>query len=151
MSRLKIGQIGLGHEHASGQMQAMRNLPDVFEVVGVVEEPGARWSKPTDRAYQGIPFMTESELFALPGLQAVSVETNMPLLAETALRCADHGCTFTSTSRRRDDAPFRQLVEGCRAKGLALQMGYMYRGNPRCGSLAGVARRCSVRCSKSMW
>lgn len=131
MSRLKIGQIGLGHEHASGQMQAMRNLPDDFEVVGVVEEPGARWSKPTDRAYQGIPFMTEAELFAVPGLQAVSVETNMPLLAATALRCVESGLhVHLDKPGGETMPPFRAVVEGCRDRGLALQMGYMYRGNP---------------------
>ncbi len=131
MSRIRIGQIGIGHEHATGQMLALRNLPDVFKVVGVVEEPGAVWSRPSHKAYDGLPFMTEDELFAVPGLQAVAVETNMPLLAETALRCLERGLHIHLDKPGGEAMePFHKLVDGCRAKGLVLQMAYMYRNNP---------------------
>ena len=34
---LLCGQIGVAHAHASGKMQAMRNLPQEWKVIGVVE------------------------------------------------------------------------------------------------------------------
>ncbi len=129
MSRIKIGQIGIGHEHASGIMLALRNLPDEYEVVGVVPEPEPGW--PDARAYDGLPRMTETELLATPGLSAVAVETNMPLLAGTALRCVERGLHLHVDKPGGESmAPFATLVEACRARGLALQMGYMYRYNP---------------------
>jgi len=129
MSRIKIGQIGVGHEHASGIMLALRNLPNQYEVVGVVEEPDPGWPDP--RAYEGVPRLSEAELLATPGLRAVAVETNMPLLAETALRCADRGLHLHVDKPGGESlAPFIALADACRTRGLALQMGYMYRYNP---------------------
>lgn len=129
MSQIKIGQIGVGHEHASGIMRSLRGLPEVFEMVGVVEEPDPGWFD--QKAYDGVPRMTEEELFAVPGLQAVAVETNMPLLAETAIRCMEHGFHLHVDKPGGESfAPFQQLIEGCRAKGLGIQLGYMYRNNP---------------------
>ncbi|NUP99695.1 MAG: Gfo/Idh/MocA family oxidoreductase [Armatimonadetes bacterium] len=131
MSRIRIGQIGIGHEHASGIMAALRRLPEIFEVVGVVEEPNPRWSQRGDRAYQGLPWLTEDELFGIPNLAAVAVETNMPQAVAAAQRCAARGLHIHLDKPGGETMePFRQLVEACRAQGLALQLGYMYRTNP---------------------
>ncbi|MCP4512986.1 MAG: gfo/Idh/MocA family oxidoreductase, partial [Fuerstiella sp.] len=35
--KIKVGQIGTKHAHASGKMATFRRFPDLFEVVGVVE------------------------------------------------------------------------------------------------------------------
>ena len=35
--RIKIGQIGAGHEHASAKTATIRKLSDHYEVVGIVE------------------------------------------------------------------------------------------------------------------
>ena len=43
--RLRIGQIGTKHAHASGKMQTIRGLSDLFDVVGVVESDEARWTE----------------------------------------------------------------------------------------------------------
>jgi hypothetical protein len=31
MKKIKIGQIGIGHNHGEGKMKAVRTFPDVFE------------------------------------------------------------------------------------------------------------------------
>ncbi len=129
MNRIKIGQIGVGHEHASGKMDALRNLPEFYEVVGVVEEANPGWR--SDRAYEGVPRMTEEQLLDTPGLQAVAVETNMPELAETAIRCMERGLHMHLDKPGGETLePFARLLDGCRARGLAIQLGYMYRTNP---------------------
>lgn len=129
MNRIKIGQIGVGHEHASGIMQALRALPDYFEVVGVVEEASPVWRD--DRAYVGIQRLTEAQLFDTPGLEAVAVETNMPDLVPTAIQCMERGLHIHLDKPGGETfEPFRRLVDGCAAKGLVLQLGYMYRNNP---------------------
>ena len=129
MKPIRIGQIGIGHAHAGAIMKALRNLPEHYQVVGYVEEPEPGWPDP--RAYEGLPRMTEAELFAVPGLEACAVETNMPLLAETSVRCMEQGLHLHLDKPGGEAMePFRTLVEGCRAKGLAIQLGYMYRNNP---------------------
>ena len=41
MKKIKIGQIGIGHNHGEGKMKAVRTFPDVFDVVGVAETDAA--------------------------------------------------------------------------------------------------------------
>ena len=35
--RIRIGQIGLAHPHASGKLNAIQSLPETYDLVGVVE------------------------------------------------------------------------------------------------------------------
>ena len=77
MKKIKIGQIGIGHNHGSEKMRALRAHPEVFEVVGVTEpDPGWREKRGNLDVYQGLPFLTEEELYSIPGLEAVAVETD---------------------------------------------------------------------------
>lgn len=58
--RIKIGQIGTGHEHASGKMSTLRKLSDHYEVVGIAESnPVLRKKGENDPVYQGLTWMTE--------------------------------------------------------------------------------------------
>ena len=34
---IRIGQIGLAHPHSLGKLNAIRSLPDAYDLVGVVE------------------------------------------------------------------------------------------------------------------
>lgn len=132
MKPIRIGQIGVGHEHASAKMETLRRLSARYEVVGVVEEEHPRWH--SAGAYEGVERMTEEQLLDTPGLQAVAVETNMPELVPTALRCMERGLHMHLDKPGGEALePFRRLVDGCRARSLALQLGYMYRTNPAIG------------------
>ena len=63
MKKIRIGQIGIGHNHASEKMSALRRLTDCYEVVGVVEPDEQWWEKRGNfKDYQGIPRLTEEEL-----------------------------------------------------------------------------------------
>jgi predicted dehydrogenase len=133
MNRIKIGQIGIGHEHASGKMAALRQLPEFYEVVGISEEKDTEWrhSQRTHKAYDGLKWMTEEELLNTSGLRAVAVETNMPDLAPTATRCMERGQHMHMDKPGGETLePFLQLIAGCKARKLAIQLGYMYRSNP---------------------
>lgn len=129
MKPIRIGQIGVGHEHASGKMEALLRLSHYYEVVGVVEEQNPRWRSRT--AYEGVNLMSEDELLSTPGLEAVAVETNMPELVSTATRCMQRGLHMHLDKPGGEALePFRRLIDGCRARSLAIQLGYMYRTNP---------------------
>src|SRR5438552_12292485 len=84
--RIKIGQIGVGHAHAS-KLSVYRRSPD-YEVIGVVE-PDAELRKraETQEVYKGVKWLTREQLLDTPGLQAVLVETRVGDLLTTAEAC----------------------------------------------------------------
>jgi predicted dehydrogenase len=129
---IRIGQIGIGHNHASEKMGALRRLSDRYEVVGVVEEdPAWRAKRAQLPEYQGLTWLTEAELFAVPGLEAVAVETDGPELLPTARRCVEHNLHIHMDKPGGETLePFRQLLDEYKRRNLAIQLGYMYRNNP---------------------
>ncbi|MEM1058149.1 MAG: Gfo/Idh/MocA family oxidoreductase [Verrucomicrobiota bacterium] len=134
MNRIKIGQIGICHEHAGAKMDALRRLPEVFEIVGVVDDratSAARFAGDDVTPYDGLTWMTEEQLRQVPGLQAVTVETPNDDLVSTALRCLELGLPMHLDKPGGEDlALFRRLLAGCSERQLPLQMGYMFRHNP---------------------
>ena len=127
---IRIGQIGTGHAHAS-KLSVYRASPD-YEVVGIVE-PDADLRRTAERqaAFQGLRWMTQEELLNQPGLQAVLVETEVRHSLAAAAACVNAGCHVHLDKPAGESlADFKTLLENSTAKGLLLQMGYMYRYNP---------------------
>ncbi len=130
-SKIKIGQIGVGHAHAKGKIKAYRNSSD-FEVVGVVE-PDKELRKDAEKSevYQGLPWMTQEELFNTPGLKAVAVETEVENLLDAAETCVKAGMhVHLDKPAGRSLSQFQRILRMADEKRLTLQMGYMYRYNP---------------------
>ena len=132
MKKIKIGQIGVGHNHGSERMKSLRGLPEYFEVVGVAEDdPAWRKKRAECAGYRGMTMMSEAELLATPGLEAVMIETDGPMLLDTALRCARRGLHLAMDKPGGEDlAGFRTLCDLVEKRNLAFQMGYVYRNNP---------------------
>lgn len=136
--KLQVAQLGTTHEHAGAKIRSMRLRPDVFEIVGVVEDdskPGPLGFEYEKRlkTYEGVPRLTEKELFALPGLDAVFVETTNVDLVSAAERCLAHGFPIHMDKPGGNETQFDAFVRLRREyekRGLAFQMGYMFRGNP---------------------
>ncbi|WP_182864935.1 Gfo/Idh/MocA family protein [Rhodopirellula sp. JC639] len=130
--RIRIGQIGTKHAHASGKLAAILKFPETYELVGVVEPDAERRAALSERdPYRGVNWMTEAELLSTPGLQAVAVETDIPNLVPAAVRCLNSGMHIHL------DKPAGESLDACRAmhqiateRGLTIQMGYMLRYNP---------------------
>jgi predicted dehydrogenase len=136
MGRIRIGQIGVCHEHAEAKMRSLRRLPETFEVVGVVDDrtataASARMAGDDLSAYDGLSWMSEDELLALPDLDAVVVETPNADLVPTALRCLERGLPMHMDKPAGWDLGlYDRLLAGCEARGLPFQMGFMFRNNP---------------------
>ncbi|MEY2727903.1 MAG: hypothetical protein RLZZ458_3770 [Planctomycetota bacterium] len=127
---IRIGQIGTGHAHAT-KLLVYRSSPD-YEVVGIVE-PSAELRKVAEQqpAFQGLRWMTQEELLNQPGLQAVLVETQVRDSLAAAAACIQAGCHVHLDKPAGESLPvFEKLLADATAKGLLLQMGYMYRYNP---------------------
>ncbi|QDT53629.1 putative oxidoreductase YhhX [Caulifigura coniformis] len=130
--RIKVGQIGTGHGHASGKFSTMRKLSDQFEVVGIVEPDRERRARAErEKAYVGVRWLEEAELLATPGLKAVAIETEVRNLVPTARRCVDAGLHVHLDKPAGESlAQFRALLDAARMKKVVVQMGYMFRYNP---------------------
>lgn len=131
MSKIRIGQIGTGHGHAAGKLESYRNSPE-FEVVGIVEpDPRLRQKAEAQAAFGDLPWMTVEQLLALPGLQAVAVETEPRHLLGHAETCIEAGKHIHLDKPAGESlVQFRRILDAAARKHLCVQMGYMFRYNP---------------------
>ena len=130
--KIRIGQIGTSHSHASGKLSAIRNLTKDFELVGIAQ-PKELESKPIPNSgvYRGVKRMSEEELLSAPGLDAVAIETEVTGLVAAAKRAVGAGLHI------HHDKPgginlsdFQELIFLAKQKKRIIQMGYMLRYNP---------------------
>lgn len=130
MKQLRIGQIGIGHNHGSAKMEAFRKFPDRFQIVGFAEEDPVWFRERSGLpAYQGLPRMGVEEL--LDQCDAVLVETMVPDLTKTAQLCVDAGKHIHLDKPASGTlAEFKKMLDTAESKNLVVQMGYMYRYNP---------------------
>jgi len=129
---IRVGQVGTKHAHAKGQTRTLLKYPEQFELVGIVEpdlEQRARVGE--DEVYAGSKWVSEEELLATVGLQAVAVETEVRDLLPTAQRCLDAGLhVHLDKPAGESFSALEKLHATAEHKGLTIQMGYMYRYNP---------------------
>lgn len=130
--RIRAGQIGTRHAHASGKVGTMRRFAEEYEVVGVVEpDKQRRTALEKQAAYQGVSWMTEDQLLNTPGLELVCVETEVRDLLKTAQRCIDANVHIHLDKPAGESYPqFQKLVKAARDRHRIIQMGYMFRYNP---------------------
>ncbi|MEX0979214.1 MAG: Gfo/Idh/MocA family oxidoreductase [Pirellulales bacterium] len=128
--RIKIGQIGTGHAHAS--KLSVYRASDDYEVVGVVEpDAELRGKAQSQDVYGGLSWMTQEQLLGVPGLQAVLVETRVRDLLDTAEVCIAAGKHVHLDKPAGQSLPqYRRILDSAAEKKLLVQMGYMYRYNP---------------------
>jgi len=124
--RIRIGQIGTQHGHAAGKMETLRRLSDHFEVAGLAgadEKAGA--------AFKDLPRMDAAALLAVPGLDAVIIETDFPdacAAAHAAIKAGKH--VHLDKPGALDHTAFQAMRTEAAQRGLIFQMGYMLRYNP---------------------
>lgn len=132
MGKIRIGQIGMAHDHAGGFMDCMRKYPEVFEVVGVAEDNPENVRKFGGAGcYKDIPFMSAEQLLNTPDLQAVTVETEELQLLTYAEKAVKRGLHVHMDKPAGNYlAAFRRILREARGRRLVVQLGYMYRYNP---------------------
>ncbi|MCR5165220.1 MAG: Gfo/Idh/MocA family oxidoreductase [Thermoguttaceae bacterium] len=129
--KIKIAQIGVRHEHASGKMNTLKMLPQYYEIVGIAaENPEEEQRHKNDGVYKNLNWMSQEELLNIPGLEAVAVETEMTELLPTAMKCAARGLHMhVDKPLGQDLNELKTLLDLCREKNVLIQPGYMYRTN----------------------
>lgn len=131
-TRIRVGQIGTKHGHASGKIEAIKKLSEHFELVGVVEEDQVQRDKMQgSTAYADCSWMTVDQLLNLPGLQLVLVETEIEQLLNMAEKCLSAGMHIhldKPAGTSLDE--FRRVTQIAADKRRIIQLGYMFRSNP---------------------
>ena len=139
MRKIRIAQIGTGHDHAADIFTTLSSLSDIFEVVGYAEVPEDNvpfaWSQNNyaqkRSVYEGAKKYTVDEIFSMPDLDAVAVETLDLYLVKYAQMAADKGLHVHMDKAAGESVEdFEKLLSTIKRKNLVFNIGYMYRFNP---------------------
>lgn len=127
--KIKLGQIGIGHNHAKGKMLAARKFPELFEIVGYSESDENHIKERGGyECYKDLRRISEEEL--LKKCDAILVECDVWNLTKTAQKCIDVGVHIHVDKPASGTlSEFDTLLKSAKEKNLTLQMGYMYRYN----------------------
>lgn len=128
--KIKLGQIGIGHNHGADKMLAARKYPDFFEVVGFAE-PDEEWISQRGNlpAYCGLSRISVEEI--IEKCDAVLIESDVWNLTKYAKMCVDAGKHIHLDKPASGTLEqFKVVLDTAKSKSLVVQMGYMYRYNP---------------------
>ncbi len=135
MSKIRIIQIGLGHDHAGEILDTLLRNSDIFEVVGFAVPPEEE--KPfSQRIFKyitehNLKKYTVEKILELPGLQAAAIETEELNLTKYATLAAAKGLHIHMDKPGGDSLEdFKKLIDLLKEKNLKFSLGYMYRFNP---------------------
>ena len=130
MRKIKIGQIGIGHNHGEAKMLAVRKFPELFEIVGYAEVNEAWIERRGSKVgYEGLTRMSVEEVIAKS--DAILVESDVWDLTKYAQMCIDAGKHIHMDKPASGTLEeFKHLLDTAKEKDLVVQMGYMYRYNP---------------------
>lgn len=137
---IKIGQIGIGHNHAEKKMRTVRKFPELFEVVGYAEE-NEEWITKRGhlKGYEGLKRLSVDEV--IEQSDAVLVETDVWNLTEIAQKCIDAGKHIHLDKPASGTLEeYKYLLDTARDKNLVVQLGYMYRYNPSINKVFEMVR-----------
>lgn len=127
MKKIKIAQIGIGHDHSIDNFLTILNQPDLFDVVGF-----ARVEDENNSAFDQVKEyeITLEELFAIPDLDAVTIETFDLNLVKYAQMSAERGLhVFMDKPGSESCEDFEKMLSTIKNSGKVFSIGYMYRYN----------------------
>ena len=133
MRKIKIAQIGIGHDHAPEIFDSILAQDDIFEVKGfcVCEGEEAQYEAQKEKVYAKSIRLSLEELLNDPQLDAVTVECQEIILTKYAQMAIDHGLhVHMDKPGSADHETFETLMRSAKEKNLTLHLGYMYRYNP---------------------
>ncbi len=130
MKKIRIGQIGIGHNHGEGKMKAVRKFPELFEVIGYAED-NDEWVEKRGKldCYKDLKRMSVEEI--IEQSDAVLVECDVWNLTKYAKKCIDSGKHIHMDKPASGTLEeYEELLNTAKEKNLVVQLGYMYRYNP---------------------
>ncbi len=132
MKKIKVIQIGIGHDHATAILDCMLTQTEIFEVAALAlpESEKADFSDRIIKYKEKLPLMTVEEALDTNGLDAVIVETEEENLTKYAHFAAKRGFPVHMDKPGGLDADdFEKLIGLAKSNNTVLHFGYMYRYN----------------------
>lgn len=137
MKKIKVAQIGVGHDHAAEAMATLKLQNDIYDVVGFAIVPEDSENAPgfvyenRKGDFADIPQMTVEEILNYPGLDAVVIEAEDRALTKYAFMAAEKGLHIQMDKPGGISGDeFDKLIDIVKEKNLVFHTGYMYRYNP---------------------
>ena len=146
MRKIRVAQIGTSrYSHGNDIFKAMKNNPDIFEVVGYAfpENESEKFPERV-KCFKGFPEMTVEEILADKTIEAVSIEVEEMHLTKYALMAAKAGKHIhMEKPGGLSLEDFTELIDTVKKNGTVFHTGYMYRYNP---AIKDIIRR--VKCGE---
>ena len=135
MKKIKVAQIGLGHDHAVPIFDSILSQPEIFDVLAFavppVEEIEFCDKVHIYRNERRIPMMKIDEVLNLPELDGVIIETEERNLTKYAIMAVEKNLHIHMDKPGGTDLDeFEKLINMVKNKNLTFSVGYMYRFNP---------------------
>lgn len=137
MKKLKVAQIGTGHDHAHESFKTLKRLSDIYEIVGYAVLPTDSLNveelhfKNHKKVYEDYPQLTVDEILNYEGLDAVVIEAEDRDLTKYAIMAAEKGLAIHMDKPGGiSDEDYDKLIDIVSEKNLVFHTGYMYRYNP---------------------
>ena len=134
MTKIKIAQIGIGHDHAEFVLKSILKQTEVFEFAGLFIPEAEKQifaSKLEIPCFRDAHLLTLHEILEDDLIVAVAIESREQDLSTYAIQCADAKKQIhLDKPGSMDIENFEKLVSKCKANQTVLHMGYMYRYNP---------------------
>lgn len=131
--KAKVVLWGIVHNHAEGKFDALLKLTNDFEVVGWVDDTAStamRMKDPDPKKYEKCPKLTPVQVLNEVKPDLIVVEVSNSELVEVSTKIAAAGYPMhMDKPLGTDPAGFRRMSDICKARGIPLQVGYMFRAN----------------------
>lgn len=124
MKKLKVVQIGTGHDHSFAPINSLKKRKDI-DFLGYVRIDGET------KTFDGVPELSYSDVLTMCDLDAVFIETEDKYLTEYAYEFVKRGIPVQMDKPGgQDKKSFDALFDLAKEKNVPLHLGYMYRYNP---------------------
>ena len=124
---------GIVHNHARGKFDALRKLTNDFEIVGWVDDSASkamRMQEPKVNSYTNWPCFTGEQVLNEVKPDLIVVEVSNSELVEVSTKIAEAGYPMHMDKPLGvDQRGYRRMSNICEARGIPLQIGYMFRAN----------------------
>ncbi|MBR4257685.1 MAG: Gfo/Idh/MocA family oxidoreductase [Kiritimatiellae bacterium] len=142
--RARVVHWGVIHNHSRGKWDAVRLLKDDYELVGWVDDRAStamRMSEPKIDVYTNYPCFTPQRVFDEVKPDLIVVETANSDLVEVSTEIARHGIPMhMDKPLGTDQEGYRRMSAICEARGVPLQIGYMFRSNEAINKMVELAK-----------
>ena len=142
--KIRVVHWGIIHNHSRGKWDAVRLLKDDYELVGWVDDSASkamRMSEPKVGTYTNYPCFTPQQVFDEVKPDLIVVETANSDLVEVSTEIARHGIPMHMDKPLGiDQAGYRKMSNICEARGIPLQIGYMFRSNEAINKMVELAK-----------